>query len=366
MPQRKNIGGRNRRSPYVFILLMVVLLILLMICAIGAMNAWASYDLEASITPRPSPVPTATVSPVLVTRDPYFATYTPVPTATPSVLSVGTKGQMVKEMQERLQQLGFYTGSIDGDYGSGTRAAVTAFQRQHGLTADGLAGSQTLSLLYSDRAKHIVITPAPTLFNTIGGDVPMLVNRQNALPDDFVPADLVRVKDIAGDTFSVYSDSNVKGVREAVEALTRMINDAIAEGYKPWKLAEGYRTIAYQKKIFDNKVDEYMEERNMSRSQAISATRLTVADPGQSEHHTGLAFDLNVPGYYFSDTAQYLWILENCWDYGFVLRYTDEKQDITGFMGEEWHVRYVGVEHSKNMQLLDMCLEEYIDYLNQQ
>ena len=79
-----------------------------------------------------------------------------------------------------------------------------------------------------------------------------------------------------------------------------------------------------------------------------------------------MAFDLNVPGYYFSDTAQYLWILENCWDYGFVLRYTDEKQDITGFMGEEWHVRYVGVEHSKNMQLLDMCLEEYIDYLNQQ
>lgn len=366
MAQKTTTGSRKRRSPYLFITISVIMLLALCLVAIGAMNAWEDYEKEAAITPIPSPIPTPTVSNVLVTPDPGFATYTPVPSPTPSILTVGSEGQMVTDLQQKLKDLGYYTSTVDGQYGSGTRRAVEIFQKQHGLTADGIAGSQTLSMLYSDKASYIVITPAPTLFNTIGGEKPLLVNRQNALPDDFIPADLVRVKDIAGDTFSVYSDSSVQGVREAVEALTRMINDAIAEGYEPWKLAEGYRTIKYQQRIFDNQVSEYMNERDMSRSQAISATRQTVADPGQSEHHTGLAFDLNVPGYFFVDTAQYLWLKENCWDYGFIMRYTDEKQDITGFLGEEWHVRYVGVEHSKNMQLLDMCLEEYIDYLNQQ
>ena len=360
MTQRRNPGGRKRRSPYLFISLMVVLLIALFIAGIGALNAWDQYDREAAVTPIPTPLPTPTVSSVIVTRAPGFATYTPVPSPTPGILTVGSKGQMVEEMQLKLQQLGYYTGVIDGDYGSGTKSAVEIFQRQHGLSADGIAGSQTLTMLYSDRAKYILKN------DVIPDGAPMLVNREHPVDSGFVPDDLVRVKDIAGSAFDVYSDNSVQGVREAVEALARMINAARAEGYKPWKLAEGYRTLKYQQRIFDNQVEEYMSERNLSRSQAISATRLTVADAGQSEHHTGLAFDLNVPGEFFGDTAQYLWILENCWDYGFILRYTDEKQDITGFMGEEWHVRYVGVEHSKKIKELGYCLEEYIDYLNRQ
>ncbi|MBE5787492.1 MAG: hypothetical protein E7324_08135 [Clostridiales bacterium] len=355
MPQKQK-PRKGKNSPYLFIALTVVLLIALLLVGVRALNSWNEYDALAAVTP----VPTATVSPVLVTAPPNFTTYTPVPSPTPSYLSVGSKGAMVEEMQRKLQELGYYTGVIDGDYGSGTRSAVEIFQRQHGLSADGIAGSQTLSVLYSDRAKHILKN------DTIPAGAPLLVNREHPVDDGFVPDDLVRVKDIAGDAFDVYSDSSIQGVREAVEALTRMINDARAAGYKPWKLAEGYRTLKYQQRIFDNQVEEFMSERNLSRSQAISATRQTVADAGQSEHHTGLAFDLNVPGEFFGDTAQYLWILENCWDYGFILRYTDEKQDITGFMGEEWHVRYVGVEHSKKMQQMGYCLEEYIDYLNRQ
>ena len=73
-----------------------------------------------------------------------------------------------------------------------------------------------------------------------------------------------------------------------------------------------------------------------------------------------------MPGEYFADTAQYLWLNAHCWDYGFIMRYTDDKQDITGITGEEWHVRYVGVEHSQKMQELGYCLEEYVEYLNGQ
>ena len=107
-------------------------------------------------------------------------------------------------------------------------------------------------------------------------------------------------------------------------------------------------------------------EEALTKAQATSRTRLAVADPGCSEHHTGLAFDLNVPGRYFVDTAQYIWLKQHCWDYGFIMRYTDEKEDITGIIGEEWHVRYVGLDHAKKIQELGYCLEEYIDWLNQQ
>jgi len=191
------------------------------------------------------------------------------------------------------------------------------------------------------------------------------VNAWNPLPEGFEPANLVRVKDVAG-SLMTYEKDSIQGVREAVEALTRMLQDAVNQGCKPWKLREAYRTIADQKRIFNNRVNQYMNENGLTRSQATSRTRQSVADPGCSEHHTGLAFDMNVPGQAFGDTAQYLWLKTHCWDYGFIMRYTDDKDDITGITGEEWHIRYVGVEHSKKMQELDYCLEEYIEWLQQQ
>ena len=351
MPQKKSPARRARRSPYLFIILAAILMIALIFVGMRALNAWSAYDREAAITPTPSP----TVRSVIVTPNPYLVTLTPQPSPTPSYLAYGSNGDQVKAMQERLKELGYYDSAVDGQYGNGTKQAVKIFQRQHGLDDDGIAGSQTLSKLYSNDAKPM--QTADTLSEIL------LVNATYPLPDGFVPKDLVRVQDLAGDLFVEYGDDNVRGVREAVEALIKMIQDAKAQGYTPWKLREGYRTFDYQQQIFDNQVKELMEERDLSRSQAISAASLTVADPGESEHHTGLAFDLNVPGEFFADTAQYLWLKKNCWDYGFILRYTDEKEEITGIMGEEWHVRYVGVEHSKKMQELNYCLEEYVEYL---
>ena len=360
-------NGRRKRggSPYLFIAGVLVLLIGIAVFGIQALNATntAEEKLKQLFTPAPSP----TVSGVNATPAPGFSTYTPQPTAspspTPSVLKNGSKGDMVKQLQTRLKELGYYTGAIDGDYGPGTRQAVIVFQKQHGLDADGEAGPKTLQMLYSDEAQQIVVTPAPTAMDTLAGDVPLLVNKWNPLPDDFVPEDLVTVKALAGDLL-LYDDDSFQGVRVAVEALIRMIRDAQADGITPWKLGGAYRTIAYQKKIFDRRVERYMNEDGLTRAQAISRTRLTVADPGCSEHHTGLAFDLNVPDKYFVDTAQYVWLKQHCWDYGFIMRYTDEKEDKTGIIGEEWHIRYVGVEHAKNMQMTDLCLEEYVELLN--
>lgn len=99
---------------------------------------------EMSLTPTPLPVWPDSV--MLVTPDPDAPTPEPV-------LRTGSAGQEVKDLQSRLYTLGYYSGDIDGQFGTGTRDAVSAFQRANGLDADGIAGSETKSLLYSPNAK---------------------------------------------------------------------------------------------------------------------------------------------------------------------------------------------------------------------
>ncbi len=101
-------------------------------------------QLEMSLTPTPLPPVPASV--MAVTADPA------APTAEP-VLRTGSRGQEVKDLQSRLQALGYYSGEIDGQYGPGTKEAVTAFQKQNGLDADGMVGQETKSILFSVQAK---------------------------------------------------------------------------------------------------------------------------------------------------------------------------------------------------------------------
>ena len=266
----------------------------------------------------------------------------------------------MKLAQERLQELGYDPGVADGAYGAGTAAAVEMFQAVNGLDADGIAGYQTLTALFAETA-----LPRPEPVDVLAPEIPMLVNQWNALPAGFEPANLVVVEDVAG-SLMTYERDGMQAVLEAAEALAEMIRAAQAAGLSDWKLRESYRTIADQRSIFNTRVRRYMKgDSHLSRSQAIARTRQTVADPGCSEHHLGLAFDLNVPGVTFGDTAQYRWLKENCWNYGFVIRYTDDKQSITGITGEEWHVRYVGVAHALRMRERNECLEEYVAYLTQ-
>ena len=99
---------------------------------------------EMSLTPTPLPPVPASV--MAVTPDPAQ------PTA-PPVLRTGSKGQEVKDLQSRLAGLGYYTGEIDGEFGPGTKEAVTAFQKANGLEADGIVGEETSKLLFSVNAK---------------------------------------------------------------------------------------------------------------------------------------------------------------------------------------------------------------------
>ena len=294
------------------------------------------------------------------------APVTPTPAATPTpestLLSSGSQGEAVKQLQTRLAELGFYTGKIDGDYGKGTRAAVKTFQEQHGLDADGIAGQKTQSLLYSDQAHPLVVTPTPEAVQVLSGNLPLLVNKDHPIEADFIPADLVNMTDYCDSGLVKIKYDGTQGVREAVDALMEMLADAKAQGVTNWQVSAAYRSVKDQQRLFDASVSSYMNDNGMSRANATSATRKTVADPGTSEHHTGLAFDITVPGAgAFISTEQCKWLHAHCWDYGFVVRYQKDKEDITGFLAEAWHIRYVGKEHSTVMRDRNLCLEEYLE-----
>lgn len=292
---------------------------------------------------------------------------TPTPSATPAMLSSGSTGDEVKALQSRLQQLGFYSGVLDGDYGKGTRAAVKLFQAQHGLDDDGIAGQKTLEMLYSNDAQPMLVTPTPAAVQVLAGSQPLLVNRQHPVASDFAPADLVNLSEYCDSSLVKIKYDGTQGVREAADALIRMLEAAKADGITSWQVSAAYRSYADQQRIFDNKVKSFQNNNpDWSLSRCRSAASVTVADPGASEHHTGLAFDMTVPNTsMFLGTPQCAWLHQHCWEYGFILRYTDEKQQITGFAGEAWHIRYVGTEHSLAMQQSGQCLEEYLGEVQQ-
>lgn len=165
-----------------------------------------------------------------------------------------------------------------------------------------------------------------------------------------------------GKTGSYYvRDTEVYLAPAALEALNRMMDDFQAQGgSKTVNVVAGYRTEAFQQHLFDQSV-----ERN-GRAHAEEF----VAQPGGSEHHTGLVVDFSL---FFEDgssaeyrgTGEYAWINSHCQDYGWVVRYAKDKQSLTGIGDEPWHFRYVGVPHAAVMAEKGLCLEEYTDYLKE-
>lgn len=134
-------------------------------------------------------------------------------------------------------------------------------------------------------------------------------------------------------------------------ALVNMLSDLEDAGIS-YTFNSAYRTIAQQKQILEERTKEY-EDKGMDWSLAYAKALETVAVPGTSEHHLGLAVDL------LGEEA-IAWLGEHCWEYGFIVRYRAEKAHITGIIDEPWHFRYVGVDVAMDMKDNGLCLEEYL------
>ena len=141
--------------------------------------------------------------------------------------------------------------------------------------------------------------------------------------------------------------------------LQEMFDDMRTEGIYPI-VREGYRTAEEQQAILDERIQRYMNE-GYSRSRAENAAKQWVAVPGTSEHQLGIAVDINADKTRSTNEEVYQWLAENAYKYGFILRYPQGKEDITGGEYEPWHYRYVGTEAALEIYQNQICLEEYME-----
>ena len=139
--------------------------------------------------------------------------------------------------------------------------------------------------------------------------------------------------------------------------LQQMFDDARSEGIYPL-INESFRTAERQQQILDQYVARY-EGQGMSHDKALEKALTIVAVPGTSEHQLGLALDI-IAEYDSDNTATWDWLRENCWRYGFILRYPADKEAVTGISYEPWHFRYVGVPAAQEITESGLCLEEYL------
>jgi D-alanyl-D-alanine carboxypeptidase len=171
----------------------------------------------------------------------------------------------------------------------------------------------------------------------------ILVNNQNAMPDDF-SIETAEVED------GYVIDARVN------DALQEMLADCREAGYSP-RLISTFRTRETQQYLYDH-----------------TANKADTAVPGHSEHECGLAADIiDVDSLGWADPliaeqedmpAQ-KWLMEHCQDYGFILRYPADKEDITEIIYEPWHYRYVGKEHAAIIMEKGLCLEEYLENMEE-
>lgn len=375
------------QNPLLRVLLAALAVLLIVVLCIAATSLMPQVDPAAfeptaepgTPTPLPTPSPEPTITPTPAVYAPFGAQYgyggenlipetptpeptvEPTPTAGPSAtpasyttLKKGASGPSVVRMQEALIALGYLSGAADGDFGAGTQSAVIQFQAVNGLSADGIAGNQTLTLLYGGHA--LSASEAPEM------DYLILVNQENRLGKNDVPTDLVPIADVIPDSVLKVKYKGTMANRTATLALGRMLEDAIEDGVTNWQVSSAYRKYSDQQALVDQSVAKYRKNNpSWSTERCLSATYQTVAPAGASEHMTGLAFDITVPGVSFSGTAQQKWLHEHCYEYGFIVRFTEEKQDKTGFLAESWHFRYVGVEAAQVMTYNNWCLEEYVE-----
>ena len=181
-------------------------------------------------------------------------------------------------------------------------------------------------------------------------DLGVLVDRSHSLSPDYVPEDLVPLRE-----YSISTLGSEVLRREAAEHLGRLVEDASADGEK-LTVASGYRTYEEQQRSYES----------LTGALGADASRLS-ATPGQSQHQLGTAVDftnaavgykLGVP---FAQTSAYRWLEQHAWEYGFVLAYPRGEEERTGYRWEPWHYRYVGARDAERIEDSGQSLQEFLE-----
>lgn len=195
-------------------------------------------------------------------------------------------------------------------------------------------------------------TQAPLIqVDTDPESITVLVNREYLLPEEYIPEDLV-VPDVPFSFYGTYEKSYMR--KAAASALEKLFAGAKEQNIS-LKGVSAYRSYSRQKEIYN---------RNVSTKGKKKANQVS-AFPGSSEHQTGLTIDVSADSIgcaleqSFGKTIEGKWLASNCYKYGFTIRYPKEKEDITGYSYEPWHIRYVGKNLAKRLYKKKLTLEEY-------
>lgn len=177
----------------------------------------------------------------------------------------------------------------------------------------------------------------------------MLVNKYNSLPNDYEPNDLINVSN------KYYYGENHKLAKKAYDAFIDMWNEAKEEDIY-LIMNSSYRSLDSQIKVYDS----YKNKNGTTYADSIAAR------PGYSEHQTGLALDLfskaNTTTTNFKGSPAHIWLQNNSYKFGFIERYPEDKENITGFTAEAWHYRYVGIEAATYIHDNNITFDEYYAY----
>lgn len=182
----------------------------------------------------------------------------------------------------------------------------------------------------------------------------ILVNINNKLDSTYTPQDIFLVE-------ATRNDGRKKQElrMNAAMALEALFKEMRAAGYEDVSVTSAYRSYSYQEQLFN----QYLAQYNNDYEYVSTFSN----PPGSSEHQTGLCVDMhNLPSadVSFANEEVYKWLEANCWKFGFILRYPSNKVDVTGISFEPWHYRYVGRYHAQRMYQMNMCLEEYLEYIH--
>ena len=189
---------------------------------------------------------------------------------------------------------------------------------------------------------RIIVNPESGKWNLI------VVNSTREIPEGYKP----KLKEILG--CGKYLDYRVAPHYEKMYYAAK--KDGIT--LTPYS---AYRSYERQERNYNNLTNKYMSQYGLSRKEAAKKAATVILPPGTSEHNLGLAMDVCNVYDSFANSKEYAWLQKHAHEYGFILRYTKEKQPITGIVPEPWHWRYVGVEYAKKIKDSGLCLEEYLD-----
>ena len=189
-----------------------------------------------------------------------------------------------------------------------------------------------------------------------------LVDAKHTLAADFEPDDLVRIKDMRAGRPDYYSKMRFC----AEKALEAFLEEGRQYGIDDVRVSNGYRAYSIQRDLFEGyKKEERAKHPDETEEQIEARVLVYSLRPGTSEHQSGLCVDMHnqiETNISFAGTKAAIWLEENCYRFGFILRYPEDKEDITTVMFEPWHFRFVGREAATEMHDLGMCLEEYCAY----